>query len=477
MSLAVRLLPYRAALFAVFLCVCSGGNASALPQPFRGDPALRPIVTGIPRLGLRIPTPTAARSKIKHVVIIMQENRSFDDLFQGYPGADTQSYGYDSKGNKVNLHSVALEAPYDIEHDIYSYIVACNGSGSIPGTNCKMNGFNNEYSSCGNRCGPDPQYGYVPSSESATYFSMAGQYVLADRMFTSHIDDSFISHQYIIAAQANGTAYFPSSYWGCDGGPSDQIALLSQSRQVGPQTIQTCWDINTLADELDKAHKSWRFYTSTINGDGGLWSSYQAIRHIRYGPDWNKDVITPQKQILTDVPNGLLANVTWVLPTFETSDHSGFGSNQGPEWVASVVDAIGKSKFWKSTAIFVFWDEWGGWYDHVAPPYVDYDGLGMRVPLLIISPYAKQGYVSHVQYEHGSMLRFAEDAFGLGQLSASDTRANSPAADCFDFTQRPRPFQAFASERVHAHFRSAPPDGRNPDDDAVSPYFQRGVQR
>ena len=99
-----------------------------------------------------------------------------------------------------------------------------------------------------------------------------------------------------------------------------------------------------------------------------------------------------------------------------------------------------KSKFWNSTAIFVQWDDWGGLYDHVPPPYVDYDGLGFRVPLLVISPYAKQDYVSHVQYETASVLRFAEDLFGLDQLAAADRRATSPAADCFDFSQRPRKF-------------------------------------
>ena len=428
----------------------SAGVARATPQAFRGESALRPLVTGIPRLPVSLPA-KKSHGKIKHVVIIMQENRSFDDLFQGYPGANTQSYGYDSNNKKIALQPVPLEAQYDINHSIREYFVACNGSGSVPGTNCAMNGFNNEQPSCLRSCGSDPQYGYVPASETTTYFNMAGQYVLADNMFTSHIDDSFISHQYIISAQANHAEYFPLSSWGCEGGASDTVGTLNPDRTYGPSEPM-CWNVTTLADELDAAHMTWRFYASAVsNGDGGLWSAYQNIKHIYYGKTWKKDVISPQTQILTDVANGTLANVTWVTPTFETSDHSGFDSNQGPAWVASVVNAVGTSKFWDSTAIFIFWDEWGGWYDHVAPPYVDYDGLGFRVPLLIISPYAKQNYVSHVQYEHGSMLRFAEDEFGLGQLSASDARANSPAADAFDFTQKPRPFSSFAAPRVRVH--------------------------
>ena len=149
--------------------------------------------------------------------------------------------------------------------------------------------------------------------------------------------------------------------------------------------------------------------------------------------------------MITDVANGQLADVTWVTPSCKNSDHAACGSATGPEWVTDVVNAIGESRFWNSTVIFVMWDEWGGWYDHVKPPYVDYDGLGLRVPLLIISPYAKHGYISHVQYEHGSILRFIEDRFGLARLAASDTRANSPAADCFDFSQPPRPFKPFGT--------------------------------
>ena len=99
------------------------------------------------------------------------------------------------------------------------------------------------------------------------------------------------------------------------------------------------------------------------------------------------------------------------------------GGGYGPSWVAALVNTVGKSRYWNSTAIFVQWDDWGGLYDHVPPPFEDYDGLGFRVPLLVISPYAKPNYVSHVQYETASVLHFAEDLFGLGRLAAADRRA------------------------------------------------------
>jgi len=228
-----------------------------------------------------------------------------------------------------------------------------------------------------------------------------------------------------------------------------------------------CFDYQTLGDELDAANLSWRFYTSRYgspsSGSGGTWSSYQAIRHIYYGRDWIEDVITPQSRFLTDIPAGKLANFTWITPQCYDSDHVNCGGGYGPSWVAALVDQIGKSKFWKTTAIFVQWDDWGGVYDHVPPPYEDYDGLGFRVPLLVISPYAKQNYVSHVQYETAGVLRFAEDLFGLGQLSAADARAASPAGDCFDFSQNPRAFVPIKAPKGREFFLNHPPDYRPPD--------------
>ena len=153
---------------------------------------------------------------------------------------------------------------------------------------------------------------------------------------------------------------------------------------------------------------------------------------------------------------------TWVTPSCKNSDHSTCGSATGPEWVSDVVTAIGTSRFWTSTVIFVMWDEWGGWYDHVKPPYLDFDGLGLRVPLLVISPFAKRGYVSHVQYETASVLRFAEDLYGLKQLSEADERATSPALDCFDFSQKPRKFKHIRQKYPPSYFFDQP--STEPDD-------------
>ena len=127
-------------------------------------------------------------------------------------------------------------------------------------------------------------------------------------------------------------------------------------------------------------------------------------------------------------------------PNDANSDHAGFGKQDtGPAWVAQDRQRRRHSKYWNSTAIIVVWEDWGGWYDHVPPPQLDYAGLGFRVPMIVVSPYAKSGYVSHTQYEFGSIIRFVEDTFGLGRLGTTDTRATS-IGDVFDFTQQARKF-------------------------------------
>jgi len=400
--------------------------------------------------------------KITHVVYVIQENRSFDNLFQGYPKADTVSQGMNSQGQTIQLQPVSLSTQYHIDHSASAMFAACNGTGSLPGTNCKMNGFNNENAYGGPT---NPQYVYVPASESKPYFDMAHEWVVGDHMFQSQLDESFVAHQYAIAAQAQSSVDLPDSLlWGCGGGPSDVVSTITQTRNPSGPYQQACFDYTTLGDELDTAKLSWRFYAVRYNqdggGNGGTWSGYQAIKHIFKGTDW-KNVISPNWRFITDVRAGNLANFTWITPECPESDHTECADGgYGPSWVAAIVNTVGKSKFWDSTAIFVQWDDWGGYYDHVAPPFEDYDGVGFRVPLLVISPYAKKDFVSHKQFETASVLRFAEDLYSLPQMAAADTRAASPATDCFDFTQQPRAFvqikaQYSASFFVHHHFPSS----------------------
>ena len=457
-----RRLASVAALVAVaFAAGCAG--AATNPGMPAGNAARALSFAGAPS--------STGAGKIDHIIIIVQENRSFDNLFAGLSGADTQSYGYDSKGKKIALAPITLATTWDLEHSFAGFFEDCDGRGKFPGTKCRMDGFDKEQVDCGQGSEPKcpnahPQFAYVPRSQVRPYFDMASQYVVGDRMFESMIDgSSFVSHQYLIAAQANAAVDVPfGGPWGCGGGPGDLVNTVTTARQLGPP-ISPCFDNATLGDELDAAGVSWKYYTHDAHGNAALWNGYQAIKHIRYGKDWKKDIISPQKRFFDDVANGNLATVSWVTPTCRNSDHAGCGSKTGPHWVASLVNAIGDSQYWKTSAIFIFWDDYGGWYDHVPPPYVDYDGLGFRVPLVVVSPYAKRGYVSHVRYEHGSLLRFIEDRFGLSQLSASDARANSPASDCFDFSQSPRKFRKISTPMTERDFEAQPPDGRPVDTD------------
>ena len=428
--------------FALMLCIAvagchSGSTGSAQLVPF----AQHGLESRVQNSGRQI-------DKIKHIVIIVQMDRSFNNLFLGYPGAKTQSYGYDSNNKKILLTPISLATKWDLQHNANAFFASCNGTGKIPGTDCRMNGFNKERWTCDAPGWPKcptkyPPYAYVPHGQIKPYFDTAHQYVLADEMYASNFDaGSFESLQYIIEAQDHGTVGGSSGVPGCGGGPHDWI------KTIGGGRIHPCFNNPTLGDELDAAGLSWTYYavggTDGICGSGGsgggAWIAYWAIKHICYGPSWNEDVISPPKQFLTDVKNGELRTVSWVTPTFRNSDEAGSGSATGPSWVASLVNVVGESKFWDSTAIFIFWDSYGGWYDPEPPAHVDNDGLGFRVPLLIISPYAKHGYVSHLHYEHGSILKFIEDRFGLARLAASDKRANSPEQDSFDFSQPPRKF-------------------------------------
>ncbi|HLX26498.1 MAG TPA: alkaline phosphatase family protein [Candidatus Cybelea sp.] len=457
---ARRLASLATLLTVVFGAACGAATNPGIPV---GD-AARALSFA------RAPSTTGA-GKIDHVIIIVQENRSFDNLFAGLRGADTQPYGYDSQGKKIALAPITLATSWDLEHSFAGFFEDCDGRGTFPGTKCRMDGFDNEQVGCGLGSEPKcpnahPQFAYVPRSEVRPYFDMASQYVVGDRMFESMIDgSSFVSHQYLIAAQANSAVDVPfGGPWGCGGGPGDLVNTVTTERQLGPP-VSPCFDNATLGDELDSAGISWKYYTHDAHGHAALWNGYQAIKHIRYGKDWKKDIISPQKRFFDDVSSGNLATVSWVTPTCRNSDHAGCRSKTGPHWVASLVNAIGESRYWKTSAIFIFWDDYGGWYDHVPPHYVDYDGLGFRVPLVVVSPYAKRGYVSHVRYEHGSLLRFIEDRFALGQLSASDARAISPASDCFDFSQSPRKFRRISTPMTQRDFEAQPPDGRPADTD------------
>jgi phospholipase C len=440
--------PVAAFSLTALLAACSSGGGSvpqaSLPVFRAGDPGMvRPATAW---RGAREPESRfrSASGVIQHVVIVVQENRTFDNLFQGYPGANTASSGLISNGTTIPLTSESLSEQFDIYHQFRNAIEDMDGG--------KMDSFDLETieGTCGKiPCPQYPSYEYVPQTQTKRYFNMAKQYVLADNFFPSDEDGSFVSHQYLIAAQANETYGLPGvTPWGCDG--KGELKTLDTDTIPGTPTnneISDCFPdpYETLADEIDASQTSppltWHYYSAPTTDLGYVWSAYDSVQHIREGQDWSADVTLSAKQFPLDVKAGHLASVTWVTPSLANSDHPGSLSLTGPAWVAKCVNSVGFSPFWKSTVVFILWDDWGGWYDHVPPPVLDFDGLGIRTPLMVISPYALKSSVAHTEYEFGSILAFVEQNFNLAPMAASDARANPFAGgDVFDFTQKPRKF-------------------------------------
>jgi phospholipase C len=226
------------------------------------------------------------------------------------------------------------------------------------------------------------------------------------------------------------------------------------------QKAYPCFDHETLADLLDNAGVSWRYYAPSA---GSIWTGPNAIHHLRFGSDWANDVVLKPAQVLTDIATGQLANVSWVIPTGQASDHAVINQGLGPSWVASIVNAIGQSQYWNNTVILITWDDWGGWYDHVAPTVINSYEYGFRVPLIVVSPFARQGYVSHVTHDFGSILRFIEGVYHLRSLGYADAFADD-LSDCFDF-HRHNVFQKIPAPHDAKYFLNDKTPPEDPDDD------------
>ena len=443
-----RFSPSIVASIVIALCGCGGGGGSS---------------GGGGGMGMPPPATPPPAGKIAHVVIIFQENRTPDNLFHGLPGADIANSGLNSHGQTVQLMPVHLSgqlSPYDVDHSHLAFTTEYNGGG--------MNGFDLVRINCpSHTCVNPTAYGYVPQSEVQPYFTMAQRYVFADRMFQTNEGPSLPAHQYIIAGTslnapgsnllAADNPHYVGNSGNCDGSPESTIALIDPQGNEN-HFARPCFEHQTLPDLLDAKGVSWKYYAPS---PVSLWNAPDAISHLRFGADWGK-VIMPQTAIFNDIATGALPAVSWLIPSGASSDHALGTDGTGPSWVASVVNAIGNSKYWNSTAIFITWDDWGGWYDHVKPSQFNSYELSFRVPLIVISPYAKPAYISHVQHEFGSILHFTEEQFGLGSLGYTDSRADD-LADCFNFNQAPLAFQPIqtalhAADFVHRPASDTPPD-------------------
>ncbi len=452
-------------LWCYALVVLALSACSAAPSA-----STRPGIGALPALpSLSVPARShASPSPIQHVVIVIQENRSFDNFFAGYPGADGSLYGYTHTGKRIPLTKVSLlDDVVDLDHNFDLFQIERDGG--------KMDGFDQSFFAGTYQPAGLYPYQYVNPQDISEYWRIAHRYVLADRMFQSEGGSSFTSHQYLIAGTTaiNSTTSIvntPSAEpWGCDAPPGTKTSILESNGYYGNDKGPfPCFAYKSLRDVLDAGKVSWRYYApsfSTPGGAGQYWTAFDAIRAVRYDrAEWPSRFSSPETNVLLDAAAGRLANVSWVVPDYGNSDHPGIASDTGPSWVASIVNAVGKGPQWKSTAIIVVWDDWGGMYDHVAPPQLDYVGLGFRVPCLIVSPYAKRGYVDHTQYEFGSILKFVENNWGLGNLGATDVRAND-MLNAFNLTHGPRKFTPIPAKYSLDHFLHERHSKLPPDDD------------
>jgi phospholipase C len=418
-------------------------------------------VGSTPPPGPALPTPAA--NPIQHIIIMVQENRSFDNLFAGFPGANTTMEGackpapWCKGSHMVALHSVKLATGAgpnfgkDIDHSHNGWEIECAANASHV---CQMDGFDRiRFGESGQEgLAKNYPYAYVDRAETKPYWNLAKQYALADAMFFTETASSFIAHQMLLSGtvQINDNEWLtdqpPTQPWGCDAPPGTTTPVLLKDGKVDGNGPFPCFKYATIADLLDAKSVSWLFYVDKAFGkgsdfSGGVWNGYRAIHKIFYGPDWKTNMSSPNTNVFSDLSNGKLPALSWVIPSLYDSDHPASGCNGGPRWVTKVINAIGTSQYWNSTAVILLWDDWGGWYDNAPPKFINYSSLGFRVPMIVISPYARPGYISHTQYDFGSILKLAEHTFGLGSLGTTDATAAS-MEDVFDFTQSPIKFKA-----------------------------------
>ncbi len=473
------------------------------------------LPSGAPVAPIGLERRPSATTPIRHVVIVIQENRSFDNFFATFPNADGTLTGRAAampsderkycrenglpviaKPTSVPLKKTDLfgagfgrggrfDYNTDLDHIHSGFELERDGG--------KMDGF--DVSGVGADGSGFPTctyvYQYVDPQKIQPYWEIARQYVLADHTFQTQGSGSFTGHQDLIAggtqidseeALIDNPSYFP---WGCDAKKSVRTAVIERNGKVYPfRGPFPCLSYTTLRDLLDAKGISWKFYATPTQGwkgclhgnTAGIWSGFDAIKAVRKGPEWHTNVVR-NTAFFTDIAKRALPAVSWITSDGANSDHpaeyrhppcatpgpTAPPEDHGPSWVASIVNAVGESPYWKSTAIVVVWDDWGGFYDHVPPPhaYGWQGGPGFRVPMLIVAPYVKP-HVDHTVYQFGSILRFIEQTWGLGSLGKNDAQSKS-IRNAFDFEMKPRPFKNIAGTEPQSFFEQQTPSGIPPD--------------
>ena len=439
-----------ACLFGALLLFAGACSSSSVNSTFHQEPGI---------------------SKIKHIIVIMQENRSFDSYFGTYPGADgiPMQNGVPAvcvSDPKTGQCVKPFHDPNDLNgggpHNVSNATADINGG--------KMNGFigqaekgrrgcgNTTDPICTNSTSPDVM-GYHNGSDIPNYWSYAQDYVLQDHMFEPNASWSLPAHLFLVSAWSAkcSQANVPSS------------CINSLKGASGTNTTKNDYAWTDLTYLLYKNNISWGYYLSAGNEPDceddqmlcqpgkqkstvpGIWNPLPNFDTVKQ--DGQLDNIQDVSHFFTAAKNGTLPAVSWVVPNGKVSEHPPALVSVGQSYVTSLINAVMQGPDWNSTAIFLSWDDWGGFYDHVTPPSVDENGYGLRVPGLVISPYARQGYIDHQTLSFDAYLKFIEDDFLNGSrldpktdgrpdprpTVREDVAILGNLVNDFDFNQVPRP--------------------------------------
>jgi phospholipase C len=394
---------------------------------------------------------------IDHVVFIVKENRTFDTIFGTYPGADGATGGTTLDGRTVPLTPAPDVMTQPLTHGFWSGLFSIDGG--------RMDGFNTI-------AGGGNLDGYVQFDRTSLphYFDYADRFVLSDAFFTSEYGPTYPEHLYTIAGQSAGimdnkaqTTASPGHY--CDDPhaysphfpiesmtPGEITKIIQDENEIVDnhpasleeiqsylKPIRDCLQIPNLPEELSAAGVPWRFYSDPVFPIGDIM---RAIKKVRYTDLWSN--VVPSQNFISDVEHGRLADVSWVNPPAPYNEHPILPNRAqsmcaGENWTVEAMNALQRSPYWKSTAVVIVWDDFGGFYDHAVPPQYDIMGLGPRTPGLILSPWTVRGdnrlggAIDHHTYEFSSVLKFIEEIFGVKPLTQRDKQAD-PLTGAFDFS-------------------------------------------
>jgi phospholipase C len=472
----------------------------------------------LPLAAICLTAPASAQiASVQHVIVVVQENRTPDNLFQGLCTAPTacstqpgpgqyniQTSAWLDKTSPTRTtppHAVPLGVGYDLSHVQAAFRTMCDRKSGA----CAMDGAANVVcTNYGEACPAKAAFGYVDNSTGSVqpYLNLATAYGWGNYFFQTNQGASYTAHQYLFGATSapsanddhagNFVSDSGTSPVGCAAAATASVPVVN-AQGVVYTNVYPCFERQTLSDLLEAAGVSWRYYgvspdTWPDAGPNGIWTAPNSIKHICNaagsrcaGAEWTSHMKFTPSQVLSDIStNCNLAGVSWVTPDAADSDHARIVNNTGgPSWVASIVNAIGTSpcknpdgsSYWGSTAIIVTWDDWGGWYDHVAPtietsPQGGYQ-MGFRVPLIVVSAYTPAGFISNTPEDFGSVIRFVERNFGRteGALTFADARSTGDLTEFFSLGQRPRPFQAIEAPLSARDFLTRQPSDLPVDDD------------